>query len=365
MARPPKKTPNLYQRGKKGIYWTRITIDGREYPESTKTTDLAEAKAVLAKRQTEVFEGRWTPNKRKTDLSVKGLSDLWLQCDSTKAKKSYGHDVARFATVVRLLKPSTLVNRLTLEDMHKLQRQLRGLPGKRSGTTMANASVNRHFALLRAALAHAKASKYDHQDPLIGLKFLEEREKDELFTRQQYEAIVRHPKATPDIQLACHIAFATGLRLANVCDLDWSLIDLTKREISLPKTMTKTGEALKIGIKKSLLPVLEAARTAERRGQLARIRGKLITVTSQTVCRTVSAICDDLGWPDHSFHAFRHGLVTSMLESGASQIEVMQQTGHKSIVSLARYATIGHKRKLQLLDRLDEDEIRKAGTLDS
>jgi len=358
MARPVKLPKGIYKRG--NVYWTRITIDGREYPESAKTDDLANAKAILAKRQAEVFEGRWTPNKRKTDLSVQGLSDLWLERNDTQEKKSFRHDVARFATLVRILGPSTLVNRLMLEDMEKLQARLRKVPGKADGATMANATVNRHLALLRSALNYAKARSYTHQEPLAGLKPLPERQKDELFTREQYEAIVSHPKASPDLQLACHIGFATGLRLQNVCDLDWSMIDLAKRQISLPKLdkngkpMTKTGEGLKIGIKKSLVPVLEAARASARKGKLARIRGKLIGVTSQSICRTCSDICDDLGWPDHSFHAFRHGMVTSMLESGASQIEVMQQTGHKSIVTLARYATISHNRKLELLDRLDK-----------
>ena len=69
----------LYQRKSSSYWWLTYSIGGKRYRESTKTINKHQAKAYLAKRETELFEGRFFPNKRSNELTMEGLRDKWLK----------------------------------------------------------------------------------------------------------------------------------------------------------------------------------------------------------------------------------------------------------------------------------------------
>lgn len=69
----------LFKRKNSPYWWLTYSIGGKRYRESTKTANKRQANAYLAKRETELFEGRFFPEKRSSELTMEGLRDKWLK----------------------------------------------------------------------------------------------------------------------------------------------------------------------------------------------------------------------------------------------------------------------------------------------
>lgn len=115
------RTTGVFKRGK--VYWIRYSVAGQQFRESARTTRKAEAEALLYKRQSEIFEGSFFPDRKRNDLTVDGLKDMWL--DAAADKKTIQHDRQRFERIVEHFGPRTLIVSITSEDIDEFKRSLR------------------------------------------------------------------------------------------------------------------------------------------------------------------------------------------------------------------------------------------------
>jgi integrase len=262
MARPKKLPKGIYLRGT--IYWIRYTVGGKTVQESTQTSDLKRAQGVLDARKAQIFEGRYTPNKRDTSLTVAGLRDLWLERPKTQGKASLKDDQQRFGTLVDLLGPNTLVNSLRLEDIEQLQKRLKQRKvGKKAQKPISPTTVNRHLVLLRSALKYAKAKGKQHQDPMAGIVFDTERRRDRICTPDEFQAIISSDNATVELKAAACIGYYTGMRLGEVVNMTWDRVDLVNRLLFLTADKTKTKIDNAVPIHDKVLPILEALKSSQ------------------------------------------------------------------------------------------------------
>ena len=65
-----KKRPGIYKRGK--IYWIAYTWQGRQYLESTHSSNIHDADTLLLRRKTELMAGR-SPKRQSLTLTVNEL----------------------------------------------------------------------------------------------------------------------------------------------------------------------------------------------------------------------------------------------------------------------------------------------------
>jgi integrase len=220
---------NLYRRGE--TWWGRITVAGREYRRSLRTSDRAEAKRRLA---------RWLEEIRRS--SFYGAARL-----------SWKAAVTRYVSEVMAgaVKPST--GRRYLVSFRQVDPVLGGLYAdeitrkvladlisarKRQGAT--NATINRDLTAISAVLGACIDWGACEENPARAVS----RKK---LTRERREPI--RPPTDEEIERLCaavppmvarlvRFLLQTGMRQEEAVSLEWSQVSLGRREVTLYRTKT-------------------------------------------------------------------------------------------------------------------------------
>ena len=216
---------------------------GLQRRESAKTTRKEEATALLAKRQTDIRDNRFFPERLKTELTLVGLRDMWVE--AAAHKKSIAHDQGRFENILAHLGRTKLVSTLTAEDIDGMKRALSAAPTRYSPKGRQPATINRHLALLRAALRLARARGYFHRDPIAGVRFPPEHNKrDRICSPAEYKRL--HDAATGELRLAIVCAYYTAMRLGEIAGLQWTQVNLREGSLALAQSQTKESASKKV-----------------------------------------------------------------------------------------------------------------------
>lgn len=355
----------LFHRGDSKVWWLSYQANGKRYRQSSGTTNKDAARALLGKIRADVFKGVHFPDSKKGRITVGKLRDLWLEHIQTRAKpkKSAAADVQRFEVLVELLGAQTPIATLTGDQLREMVAELGHRPTRR-GPPMSAASVNRHVALLSAALAFARRSGY--RGPELGLQWAElkraeHNHRDRVASDEEVERILA--AAPPEVRLAVLIAFHTGMRAGEVVGLRWPQIDERRRIIQLEAANTKTGKARRIPMAD---PVIEALKAWPRRigertrklrpgivgganeGRAATLnRTKVIppdrvfTIDRSTLSSAFSRICAELEPPilGLRLHDLRHTRLTRLKDAGVDVMTIAAISGHTELSTLRRYMT--------------------------
>ncbi len=334
------RTTGVFKRGK--VYWIRYSVAGQQFRESTRTTRKAEAEALLHKRQSEIFEGSFFPDRKRNDLTVDGLKDMWL--DAAVDKKTIEHDRQRFERVVEHFGPRTLIASLTSEDIDDFKRALRQTK-TRLGENMTPATVNRYLALLRSSLRLAARRGYRHREPMAGVKFnRENNQRDRICSTEEYAKLVE--AAEPELGLAIMFGYWTGMRLGEIVNLRWKQIDLRERVLRLRRSETKEADAKQVPLARELVEHLH---------ELPRnIDGNVFTRTNVALSGQFGRLCKRLEIDDLRFHDLRHTAVTRLRRAGVDIITIKAITGHKTLKTLERYNKVSVDDLRTAIDRAEE-----------
>jgi len=107
------------------------------------------------------------------------------------------------------------------------------------------------------------------------------------------------------------------------------------------RDQTKTNEGRKIPISpvldKTLRNMVKKSRPTD---PVFDYKGKSV----KSVKRSFNTACEKAGIKDFKFHDFRHTFVTRMRRAGKHDRVIMAVTGHRSLLTLARYDTLDEDR---------------------
>ncbi len=133
----------VYQRGT--VWWIDYSYKGRRFREPIGAKSLAEQ--VLAKRTTEIAEGKFFPNRLKQDLSFVEMADKWLAeySPSKKAPQNDKYYVARLKGFF----PHHMLSSLTSEDVLQMRKKLKAMGLK-------PLTINRYHQILGSIFTRAK-----------------------------------------------------------------------------------------------------------------------------------------------------------------------------------------------------------------
>jgi integrase len=311
-------TGRVWKRGH--TWWIQYNVAGRQYRESARTTRKENAEALLSKRQQAIWEGEFFPGaRRRRDLTLAGLRDLWLE--TKRSKRSLSHDKTRLAAAVAHFGEHRPILTLTADDIAGYQSALEH--------RVSAATVNRHLAVLRSALNLATVRGHAHQDPMRTISLADERSgRNRHCSRDEYTRL--RDAATGDTRLLIIIAYWTGMRLGEIVGLDRSrfvggMMRLVARD-------TKEAAAKSV-------PIPAEAR-AEIESMPHRINGKIFGNNTDTYSRRFSRLCCDLGINGLHFHDLRHTAVTNMRRAGVDLVTIAQITGHRTLTMLRRYNVV-------------------------
>lgn len=335
---------------RRGKFWVQFRHRGKRVKEKAGTRE--QAKALLAKRETELFENRYFPEKRQTGLSIEGLSDLWEA--AKKSKLSFAADRSRFETLVYYLGASAPVASLNPARLRRLKTEL-GAHVTRNGRPMSPTSVNHHLSLLRAALRLAAAEGHLVRNPFDGVAFLPPLDpRDRICSPDEYARLCDGAAAVGahDLRLVVMLAFGTAMRRAEYVGLRREWLDLDARLVRLPSAITKTKRGRRVPLAPELV--------AELRAWPDQPDGRLFDRSPRAFTKAFAVLCRRLGIEDLRLHDQRHTAATNLRRGGADVFTLQAITGHARIESLRRYQTVTEDDLLEAVDRAGAAAKRRA-----
>lgn len=288
---------------------------------------------------------------QRTDLTFYDVAKLWLNNKKETLKRSsYNH---YYNLCLQHIFPSFIHKKFSdikAEDVSLF------LKNKiREGYSSATVSALRTIMMMIFHYARKNDIVCNVKDDI----FIPKARKNDVkaFTREEQKKIDDYLKEKPNVfNLAVHLSMYCGLRIGEVCALQWKDIHLEQETISISKTLIriqnkmdpnahkteiviqqpKTESSIRIiPIPKFLIPVLQKYRDNE---DIFVITGKPRCIEPRVCLRKFKKIIHKVEVSDYSFHSCRHTFATRCIEIGMDAKTLSEILGHSSIkTTLERY----------------------------
>ena len=306
---------SLYQRANSPFWQYDFAVNGQRFRGSTGETGKREA----AKVEDYHKQAARKAGQRKKEWTIDSLCAAYWD-DHARNRPSAATILGQLASLRRLLgkdrKVSAITNAAVLDYRAK----------RRGETAIAPHSINREITILRAAMNHA-AEVHGVAIPKLAWEKLKTEEpppRQRYLTFEEWGTLlaVAHPSIKP--VLIC--AVTTGLRKANILEMQWSQVRLSARRIVATVKGNKIHEV-------RISPILAAALSALPKGS-----GKVFD--GRNFEKRWRAAVKSAGLDDFRFHDLRHTFASWARQNGADIAAVKDALGHTDISMTMRYAHI-------------------------
>jgi integrase len=215
----------------------------------------------------------------------------------------------------------------------------------------SGSTVNRFLALMKHLLNKAIGEGYLEGNPVQKIKFFQETNRRERVLSPDEEKRLL-AQSSGYLRSVLIIGLNSGLRLAEILNLQWKQIDFTAQKIKV--VHTKSGKPRDVFINAPLLE--ELTRMSAAKGKSAHLflnpqTHKPITL----VRRPFLTACKKAGITGLTFHSLRHSFCSRLLERGADIETVKCLAGHHSITVTARYTHSSDGAKKRAVELLNEE----------
>lgn len=183
-------------------------------------------------------------------------------------------------------------------------------------------------------------------------------------TKEQQLRLEEYMKAHPSFTgVGINLSMYMGLRIGEVCALQWKDIDLEKRILTVSKTIQRVQ--CRTGAKRTKLIITEPKSESSKRtipipdcllsvlrenkadGDIYVVSGKRKPVEPRTVQYRFAKTLHNADLPSFHYHSLRHLFATRCVELGFDVKTLSEILGHSSVeVTLNRYihSDMDHKR---------------------
>jgi integrase len=246
----------LFKRGK--VWWMRLTYQGRQIRRSTEVKDKKLAQRIYDKVVGQIAEGKWFERVPGEDKTVNELLDRYLRDHSkpNKAPSTYCRDLSLSANLRDTFGSYTLVQvRPSLITEYKARRRAKGASPK---------SINNELTLLSHAFTLAMREwEWVLNNPVQRVS--RERVHNQIERWLTFDEEQRLLAVSPEwLREIIVFAIHTGLRQGEILNLQWPLVDLFRRTITLVEQKNRCKDTLPLN--GTALEVLKArARVRSRR----------------------------------------------------------------------------------------------------
>jgi integrase len=210
---------------------------------------------------------------------------------------------------------------------------------------LANGSVNRHLAAIRAMFNHAlKAELYEGRNPAASPGMLRETHRDKYLSPAETQALVRALDADRDQTAAAALALliVTGARLREVILAAWENVDFDRGMLTVPRS--KSGRPRHVPLSPVAVGILQrqlATRPETEAGPNLyvfpshRRPGQPVEGLRRAWARAKKAA----GLPDDlRIHDLRHSFASALANAGTPLNEIGTVLGHSQLATTTRYA---------------------------
>ncbi|WP_294476771.1 site-specific integrase [uncultured Ruminococcus sp.] len=351
---------NIYQR-QDGRYEGRITLAYQN-----------------GKRQYKAFFGQ-----SEDEVAVKMADFRALAMPTACVDITFGEAFSEwFQSISIRVKESTLANYLLKADKHILpvyrdcniteinDNSIYQFIKDKQVSGLSNRYITDILVLMKSVFKYA-ARTHRIFNPMEGL-VMPKKEKTEvlLLTTEQEKKLMRILLANPTLT-TCGIILArmTGLRIGELCALQWKDINIEKRTLTVNKTLQRIQ--VKGGKRKTKLVLTEPKSETSKRtipipeciiDLLKRFQGKAEEyvlsgtekpVEPRTMQYRFATILKNGNLPSVHFHALRHMFATSCVKLGFDIKTLSEILGHSGVeITLNRYVHSSFEQKTEYMDRL-------------
>jgi len=338
---------SLYKRDKN--WWMDVRINGirKRLPTGTENKKLAEV--IHAKVLTDIQEGKWFENQAKK-RSVKEMIERYQkEYTDSKAYHSKTRDNSIFKNLYAFLGENC-----TLEE---IENQIGGYEMFRKSKGAKPATILKELGLLRRMFNVARKQwKWKIPNPVSEIelpkvsnsrvRYLDQGEHERLYNAlDEIEEKWMKPFVT--------LAIETGLRLSNLCDFQWSEVNLFTKLITINAEKMKNKDHLGI-------PLTDVAYSAIRELQRVQSISHYVFHNSgeklypMKVQRAFKKALNLAKIEDFHFHDLRHTFASKCVQAGIDLYAVQKLLGHKDGRMTQRYAHLSSEYLRDAVSKLND-----------
>ena len=358
-----KRGENIYKR-KDGRYEGRY-VKGRDANGRTRFGYIygyqyAEVQRRLLIQKAQLLQNYVEGHSRS--ISLEHWVCRWLEGEIQNRVKnsSYQTYLNLFRRHIQPVLGGVLLSRVTTEDVRDL---LAGLHKR-----LAPATVRSVLRLLNAALASAVEEGYIQRNPCARITLSAYAAPEQrVLSRREQERLRSACLASGNV--AVLLGLYCGLRLGEVCALQWADVDRERKTLTIRRTVQRTTQpggqartALNVGTPKTIhsrrtipVPDFLLKQLAEPADASPWIFGCTGPAEPRTLQRRLASLAEELGMENVHFHTLRHTFATRLMELGVDVKTVSVLLGHSSTrITLDFYAHSLQEQQRIAVDRLAE-----------
>ena len=337
-----------------GIWWIRWTDqDGHKRREKAGTYSAAQK--LLAKRHTQKLEGKKFPeNLRAKTLTFRELCD-----DAIAHSRSENSEKQTYELRLRIGQLLPEFGSRSVESIKKND-VVAWLAEQSEARDWAASSRNRWQAtfslIFRVGIDNEKiernpAARIRRKTEGGGrVRFLSDAE--ERCLRAAIER--RFQEFLPHFLLSIH----TGMRMSEQYGLDWSQVDLERRQIHLSKT--KNGHSRTIPLNSIAVAALNALHGPGKKIKAMPVFPSLRTGESLQGPRGwFSSALEEAKIEGYTWHCNRHTFASRLMMAGVDLRTVAELLGHRTLQMVMRYSHLAPEHQAAAVDRLVEAGDRR------
>jgi site-specific recombinase XerD len=328
----------VFKRGEH--WWIDYYYQGRRIRESTGTTSKKRAEKLLAKRQAEVFEGRFAFTPKVSAPTFDAFASAYLEEFSKHNKKrsSFRRDtgIVKNLTLFFSTKRLDAITPMLIEHYKNRRRE----------SDVAPATVNRELACLKHMFTIAHRDHLVIENPVKQVRlFRVDNEITNVLSKEDEVKLL--DSASPHLKRIIVCALDTGMRLGEILSLTWRQVDVSRGVIRVEHT--KSGKPREIPISERLRTTLGRAGVHD---EPVFVGPKGVGVSSVKTAMNAALRRAGLTTKGYRFHDLRHTFATRLIEHGVDPFTVQELLGHQSITTTQRYAHPARKSKVEAIKKL-------------
>ena len=332
-------TGRIFKRPNSSLLWISYCHTGKEFRESSGSTDRKVAERLLKQRLREIgadvmglraFVGPQQDRLTVGDLLRALESDFQLR-ELKSLKQTLGH-----LRIVRDALGDLRARAVSAETVSRYIKKC--LAGGHSPAT-----VNRRTTLLGEAFRLAIRRRQLSSMPEIP-KLRETNIRSGFFEKADFGAMMG---CLPDyLKRFAHFGFLTGWRKGEIASLAWGDVDLLEKVIRLRPENSKNGQSRVLALEGELLQIIE------RQWKLREYPRPDGTVAFSLqvfhrngarigdIRKSWGAACKKAGLQGRLFHDLRRSAIRNMIRGGVTENTAMKISGHKTASVFRRYDII-------------------------
>ncbi len=332
---------SVYKRGKSWYY--DFQFRGERYTGCIGAVSKTLAKEVLAKKKTEVKEGRYESTAQKPSPLLEDFAEEYFDYYQANRRP---HSVRRHEISWRAIQPVFGSKRLDEISPLALERYRR----QRQKMDRSDVTINRELAFLRNLYTMAITWEKATENPVKKVRLARENNDKMRFLSPDEETRLL---AQCGIQLKPLMitALNTGFRSSELLSLTWADVDFSGGYITVRAAYAKNGESRSITMNKGLTETLKAIRISGSMSEVVFLssRGTPYRSFRSAFERAVRKGSIE----DVTFHSLRHTFASRLVMAGVDLPTVKELMGHKDIKMTLRYTHLSNRHKQNAVNALE------------